>query len=53
MKPYRTAKMSGFVATLNRKRIAVNRTATKFISKNQEWLDTEFILPRNENEFFI
>jgi len=39
-----------FVITLNRKWVAVNRTATKFIAKNEERLVTEFVLPQNENE---
>jgi hypothetical protein len=43
-------KISGFVTALNGKWSAVNRTATKFISKTEGWLDTEFILQQNENK---
>jgi hypothetical protein len=43
-------KISRFVTTLNRKWSAVNRAATTFISKNEEWLDTKFILSQYENK---
>lgn len=43
-------KILGFVTTLNRKWVAVNRTATIFMTKNEEWLNTKFVLSQNENE---
>jgi hypothetical protein len=35
---------------LNHKWSAINRTATTFISKNEGWFGTEFILPQYENK---
>lgn len=43
-------KILRFVTTLNRKWVAVNRTATTFMTKNEEWLNTKFVLSQNENE---
>ncbi|KAL4096814.1 hypothetical protein QTP88_021697 [Uroleucon formosanum] len=39
-------KILAYTTTLNRKWLAVNRTASTFISKYEGWLDTKFDLPK-------
>ncbi|KAL4123270.1 hypothetical protein QTP88_015470 [Uroleucon formosanum] len=43
-------KILAYTTTLNRKWLAVNRTASTFISKYEDWLDTKFDLPKKEKK---